>query len=165
MSRGFVDILKDDAPAAAGDAVIVGNAWEHAHFRGGDMYGSYNGGSGVSSTLTKQAAVDNQLNKRCRQILHIARLTLFHCTSSLSSQSTLSPPPQSSLYRDADEIKERLQVLSLPNTPPHSTCLAQPQSHHSLQALACANHVCLTWLKITGGSHFLNLVLSAVLIW
>ena len=43
--------------------------------------------------------------------------------------------------RDAEEIKERLQ------------------------ALACANHVCSVWLKVTGISHVLNMLLSAVLIW
>jgi hypothetical protein len=43
--------------------------------------------------------------------------------------------------QDAEEIKERLQ------------------------ALACANHVCSTWLTVTAGSHCLNMLLSAVLIW
>jgi hypothetical protein len=43
--------------------------------------------------------------------------------------------------RDADEIRERLA------------------------ALACANHVCLTWLTLTACSHCLNVLLSAVLVW
>lgn len=54
---------------------------------------------------------------------------------------TLEPSQADKDGQDAEEIKERLQ------------------------ALACANHVCSSWLKVTAASHGLNMLLSAVLIW
>ena len=58
MSRGFVDILKDNAAQA------VGGAW--------DGRGSSNdGGSGGSSGWAKAAAAMVQQNKRCCRTLRI----------------------------------------------------------------------------------------------